>query len=414
MLASYFPKPANPLMGNWALSQAQAFLRNGIDVSVVSGTAWVPASLVRAAKSPGRAVSGAAAYASCPPSWRWGGLMAFYPRWLFYPVRPLRPLLTANPAAILKPAWLSVKGNLLKAIERVRPEVIYAHHTQVNGYLAWRLHQITGLPYVITDHDFGEIEACRHHPARRRFFVPIVEGASRMIAVASRMERLMKEIFPKSRTLTVPNGADPPAPLAFTIPRPGELASRRILFCACAFYERKGIPLLIRAFARTAAAFPDAILRIAGDGDTRPRIEEAIRETGMSARVQLLGELPHDDVLQEMVWADVFVLPGWDEPFGVVFAEALSAGCPIVYASDCGIADVVVDGTHGLAVEPRSEDSLVLALNALLGDEPRRRAMANAALELFRQRLLWDYNAILMRSVFADAASPNGREAGVR
>jgi glycosyltransferase involved in cell wall biosynthesis len=400
MLASYFPKPGNPLMGNWALSQAQAFHRNGIDVSVVSGTSWIPGILARAS-------SGAAAYASCPSRYDWAGVTAFYPRWLFYPVGSLRPLLTANPAAILRPTWLSVKGNLLKAIERIRPEVIYAHHTQINGYLAWRIHQITGLPYVITDHDFGEIEACRHYPTRHRFFAPILEGASRMVAVASRMERLMRELFPKSRPLTVHNGADPPAQAAFTAPRPRDLDSRRILFCACAFYERKGVPLLVRAFARIAASFPDAILRIAGDGDTRPQIENAIRETGMSARVQLLGQLPHDEVLQEMIWADLFVLPGWDEPFATAFTEALSAGCPVIYASDGGISDVLISGTHGLAVDPKSEDSLVTALTALLSDEPRRQAMASAARDLFERRLLWDYNAIQMRSIFeASAASP--------
>ena len=398
MLASYFPKPGNPLMGNWALSQAQAFLRNGIDVSVVSGTSWIPKSLARRGL-------GAASYAFCPASFQWGELSASYPRWLFYPVKPIRPLLTANPAAILIPTWLSVKASLLRAIERFRPEVIYAHHTQVNGYLAWRLHRITDLPYVITDHDFGEIEACREHPARRRFFAPIVEGAARMIAVASRMERLMKELFPQARTLTILNGADPAPPGAFTISKPPEIASRRVIFCACAFYERKGVPLLVRAFARIAADFPDAVLRIAGDGDTRPEVERAIRETGVSSRVQLLGRCAHEQVLQEMTWADLFVLPGWDEPFGVVFAEALSAGCPIVYASDGGISDIVADGTHGIAVEPRSEDSLVSALRTLLSDESRRRNMGDAARRLFQQYLLWDYNAIQMGSVFAAAAS---------
>jgi len=390
-------------MGNWALSQAQAFLRNGIDVTVVSGTAWVPRVL-------GRMSAGAAAYASCPPEYQWGELKAYYPRWPFYPVNLLRPLLTANPAAILAPCWHSIKGQLLSLVDRLRPDVVYAHHTQVNGYLAWRINRVTGLPYVITDHDFGEIESCRHHPARYRFFRPIVEGASSVIAVASRMEQLMAGLFPRAHALTVHNGADPPHQDAFLRQRPAELASRRILFCACAFYERKGIPLLVRAFARTAAAFPDAILRIAGDGETRPQIEKAIQETGIGSRVQLLGRLRHEDVLQEMIWADVFVLPGWDEPFATAFTEALSACCPIVYASDGGITDVAVSGKHGLAVEPRSEDSLVSALSSLLGDDALRQTMAKASHELFRDRLLWDYNALRMRSIFA--ASANAQAAG--
>ena len=396
MLASYFPKPANRVMGNWALSQAQAFLRNGINVSVVSGTSWVPRSLAWTGP-------GSAAYSSCPSSYQWGDLTAFYPRWAFYPVKPARSLLTAYPAAVLLPTWWSVKDSLHQIVDHIRPDVIYAHHTQINGYLAWHIRRTTGLPYLITDHDFGEIEACRRHPARRRFFAPVVENASRMIAVASRMERSMKEIFPNSRTLTVHNGADPPDRATLATARPAELVSHRVIFCACAFYERKGVPLLVRAFARIAAAFPDAILRIAGDGDTRPQVEHSIQETGMSGRVRLLGQLAHTEVLQEMVWADLFALPGWDEPFATVFTEALSAGCPIVYASDGGITDVVIDGVHGLAVEPRSEDSLASALSVLLGDELRRRTMAHAARELFQGRLLWDHNASQMSSIFSSA-----------
>lgn len=397
MLASYFPKPANPMMGNWALSQAQAFVRGGLDVRVVSGTAWVP-------KVVGRAAGGAAAYSDCPASYTWGNVTVTYPRWAFYPLKPLRALLNSNPALILSPTWWSVRSHLLNTVRAFQPDVIYAHHTQVNGYLASRLHQITGVPYVITDHDFGEIEACRRLPARRRFFAPIVEAASAMVSVASRMENLMRELFPAANAVTVHNGSDPPPAAMFAVPRPPEIASKLILFCACAFYERKGIPLLVQAFARVADAFPNAILRIAGDGETRPAIEAAIQETGLSSRVQLLGRLPHDEVVQEMIWADLFVLPGWDEPFATAFTEALSAGCPIVYASDGGITDVLVNGVHGIAVEPRSEPSLIDALQALLTDEKLRNRMSDAALRLFREKLLWDRNAADMKSLFASAA----------
>lgn len=396
MLASYFPKPANRLMGNWALSQAQAFLRNGVDVRVISGTAWIPKALASVS-------SGAAGYADCPLDYRWGDLPVSYPRWFFYPVPALRGVLEKNPAPIVRAAWWAVRKNVLDTVAAFRPDLVYAHHTQVNGYLAWQIHRATGLPYAITDHDFGEIEACRHHPARHRFFEPIVLTASRMIAVASRMEQTMRDLFPGARTATIQNGAEFPSAAAFAQSRPLEMTDKRVFFCACAFYERKGVPLLVRAFARVAARFPDVVLRIAGDGATRPEVEAAIAATGISSRVQMLGRLPHDRVLQEMVWADAFVLPGWDEPFATAFTEALSAGCPIIYASDGGITDVVRDGIHGLAVEPRSEDSLVAAMESLLWDEPRRRKMAAAARELFDRQLHWDHNAIRMRSVFEAA-----------
>jgi glycosyltransferase involved in cell wall biosynthesis len=134
-------------------------------------------------------------------------------------------------------------------------------------------------------------------------------------------------------------------------------------------------------------------------------VEQAIREAGMQARVRLLGRIPHQRVLQEMAWADVFALAGWDEPFGQVFSEALSVGCPIIYARDGGIADVVRDGVHGIAVEPKSEESAASALQTLLANEPERRSMGVAARALFEKQLLWDHHAIQMKSVFGQAAS---------
>ncbi|WP_161768754.1 hypothetical protein [Picosynechococcus sp. NKBG042902] len=69
-LASYFPKPDNPLMGTWALSQAQALVQQAeIELLVVSFTSWVPSWLARS--------EGAKAYANCPPEYEWEGGLRF-------------------------------------------------------------------------------------------------------------------------------------------------------------------------------------------------------------------------------------------------------------------------------------------------------------------------------------------------
>ena len=98
MLASYFSKPDNPVMGNWALAQAQALRRAGIEVRVVSGTSWVPRWL--------GVTPGAKAYAGCPTHYNWDGLDVFYPRWLFYSFRFLYASLARNPAPQVRLARL--------------------------------------------------------------------------------------------------------------------------------------------------------------------------------------------------------------------------------------------------------------------------------------------------------------------
>jgi glycosyltransferase involved in cell wall biosynthesis len=397
MLATYFPKPGNPLMGTWALSQAQAFQRQGLEVQVVSLTSWIPRFLARS--------RGAAAYAECPRQFSWGPLTVQYPRSLWYPVQPFKERAFRDPRFQMSIAWYTAKAFLSDIVDTFRPNIVYAHHTAVNGFLAERLNDRFHLPYVITDHDFGEIIECDRWPARKKVFQGIISKASTMVSVSSRMEAETKNLFPKARTRTISNGTDPIPEQVVTTPRPAALREKLILFSCGAFYERKGFPVLIEAFSRIAAKFPNLILRIAGDGFERPGVENQIRRLSLESRVELLGFQPHDVVLQEMCWCDAFVLLGWDEPFATVFSEAMSAGKPVVCCNDGGINDVLRSEVHGLTVPPKDIEAAVDALERIASDTGLRRRMGAAAKELFESSLRWDHNARQMTDLFREAAT---------
>jgi glycosyltransferase involved in cell wall biosynthesis len=398
-LASYFPKPANPYMGTWALSQAQALARQRIDLEVLSFTSWVPRPLGR--------TPGARAYAECPSAHSWDGLAVGYPRWLYYPVGPMKKWAYKDPRRQMKLAWLTSRRELLARVRAHRPDVIYCHHTLPNGYLARQLHGRLGIPYVITDHDFEEIGDCERRPRRRQVFEHVVNSAWLWVAVASRMEATMKRLFPSARTRTIPNGCEPLPDRFWRTPRPPELEGRTIVFSAGAFAPRKAFPLLVRAFARAAERHPGAVLRIAGDGQQRAETEAAIKESGLEGRVELLGFQPRERVLQEMVWADMFALIGWDEPLATVYFEAMAAGKPMVWANDGGINDVIRDGQHGHSVEPRSLESAAAALERLLSAPEARAEMGAAARRKLEADLTWDVNAARMYEVFRSAAEAN-------
>ncbi len=395
MLATYFPKPLNPLMGNWALAQAQALQRNGVDVLVVSMTAWVPSVLAQS--------NGARAYAHSPDRYDWAGLPVLYPRWLNYPVGPARLLNQHYPGVSGAIGWLTCKRKLLQVVREFRPELVYTHHTAVNGYLAARLKRHTGLPFLVTDHDFGEIESCRSQPGRRRVFQEVVRESSAMIAVSKRMECEIKDQFPFARTYTIQNGAEPLPRTILENPRPAELRGKQIVFSCGTFYPRKGFPLLVDAFACIAGKYPRAELRIAGDGEERTEVERRIRQHGLGSRVTLLGSQPHSCVLQEMVWCDIFALIGWDEPFATVYLEALAAAKPVVCCSDGGITDVVKNGQHGFTVSPRDLASAACAIDRLLGSDELCSRFGAAALELFETSLTWDRHARRMIDLFVEA-----------
>ena len=398
-LATYFPKPGNPLIGTWALAQAQALARrDDLDVRVVSCNAYLP-------RLAGRLSTGARAYSHCPPSHDWDGLRVDYPRWLVYPAGPLQTRNYSHPALGLRLGWLSARRALERAVREHKPDVIFAHHTGANGYLAAQLKRRFGVPFVITDHLFSELTDCETMPARRHTFDKIIKRAAKMVAVARRMEVDTKRVFPFADTVTIHNGAPVPTPAQWSAPRPPAIEGVTVILSAGILYGSKGFPALVRAWGQIESRFPEAILRIVGEGDDRPNVEAAIAELKLENRVQMVGALGHAELMQEMVWADIFALISRGDPFPTVILEALAAAKPLVWPDDSGVNDVLQDGVHGLKVPPHDIEQTARALEKLLLDKDGRAQMGRAAQQLSAQKLTWDANAAAMSALFHQVAA---------
>lgn len=395
-LASYFPKPDNPLMGTWALSQAKALARQDVDLLVASFTSWIPKRIA--------VTSGAKAYANCPSTYTWtGNVEVRYPRWLYYPVKPLKQWAYTNPTPYLKATWWSAKQELCQLVEQFQPDVIFCHHSLPNGWVVAQLPPHLQRPLFTLDHDFDEIADCHKYPRRRASMQTVANQAWAMLAVADRMKHNLQELFPNTQVLTLHNGIEPIPAVLFNQPRPAALRDKKVILACALFAERKGIPLLVEAFHQIAAAHPDAILRIIGSGPDEEKIRSTVNRLNLGDRVQMPGKLPHSIVLQEMVWADCFALVGWDEPFATVYLEAMAAGIPIICCNDGGINDVIRDGVHGFTVPPRDVIATAKTLDQMLTNDAQRIAMGSQAQRLIHQKLTWDAQAKELVNLFESA-----------
>ena len=385
-LASYFPKPDNTVMGTWALSQAQALVRQGVDLQVVSFTSALPNWI---AYTPG-----AKAYAHCPADYIWpGSVNVQYPRWLYYPIAPFKQRAYINPQPYLQMAWWSARKRLTKIIRDYQPDILFCHHSLPNGWIAAQLPKADCPPLFVLDHDYDEITDCHQHPRRKEAMQQMVKRVDQLLAVSTRMEKDMKQLFPTASTATLHNGiALPPSSLKARS-RPSQLKQYKVILTCALFAERKGIPLLIKAFHKISTKHPDAILRIIGAGPEEEKIKQTINQLNLHEQVQLLGKVPHQDVLQEMAWSDCFALVGWDEPFATVYLEAMAAGKPILCCSDGGINDVIEDSVHGYTVPPKNIDATAKALDQLLSNDTKRLDMGNRAYKLIEHYLTWDAKA---------------------
>lgn len=141
--------------------------------------------------------------------------------------------------------------------------------------------------------------------------------------------------------------------------------------------RQKDFPTLLRAFSLVRAA-RKCRLMILGEGSQRSLLESIIRELDHAEDIALPGQVP--DVAPYLGHASLFVLSSQWEGFGIVVAEALAAGTPVV-ATDCrsGPAEILENGKHGELVPVGDEHSLASAIERALGarhDESRIRRAA--------------------------------------
>jgi phosphatidyl-myo-inositol alpha-mannosyltransferase len=140
---------------------------------------------------------------------------------------------------------------------------------------------------------------------------------------------------------------------------------------------RKGLSLLIRAFEIVGQARPGLRLLIAGPGDVAEvasRVPAALRD-----RVVLLGQVSESVKVQVYHSVDVFCAPNTGgESFGIVLAEAMAAGAPIVASDLDAFRRVLRGGKAGELFDNGDSDDLAAAIGRLL-DDPRKRAELSAA-----------------------------------
>jgi glycosyltransferase involved in cell wall biosynthesis len=143
---------------------------------------------------------------------------------------------------------------------------------------------------------------------------------------------------------------------------------------------KKGVHVLINALSHVVKEIPSVGLVIAGDGPMRADLERQVEAAGLSARVRWLGHLSREALEREIADAWVQVAPSlWDEPFGLVAAEAMMRGTAAVVSATGGLGEQVVDGKTGFHVPPGDVVALANVLVRLLRDRRYAEEMGTAA-----------------------------------
>ena len=159
--------------------------------------------------------------------------------------------------------------------------------------------------------------------------------------------------------------------------------------------RRKGLIDLMNAWPVVAESIPQAHLVIAGRG---PDEQEARKVAGSAPRVTWLGY--RDDSASVIKSLDIAAVPSHWEGFGLVAAEAMAAGIPVVAADASSLPEIVRHERDGLLVPPRNPAALAAAIIRLAGNGPLRRELGKSGrdrviTEFGSERMVDEYEAAL-------------------
>lgn len=151
---------------------------------------------------------------------------------------------------------------------------------------------------------------------------------------------------------------------------------------------QKGLDILLRGFSLLVRDRPGLELRLAGRGRDLDRVEREARELGIRDNVVLLGGVSEAQRMQLFAGARVLLMPSRFEGFGMVAAEAMAAGVPVVAAAAGSLPEVVAAPAGGVLVPPGDAAALAAAAARLL-DRPGDRADLSSSARVSAERFRW-------------------------
>lgn len=285
-----------------------------------------------------------------------------------------------------------------------RPDIV--HGAVFEGLsLAVVAGRACGARVVIEETSFATNRSPRGHA----LFRALVAASDACVAISPAVRRQLETAtrVPSSKITTIMNGAMPPrlpsAELAQALRAELGIPGEAFVIGTVARLQQdhnKRTSDLIRALAQLPPSAADVRLLVVGEGAAKPGLIELSRSLGVFERVTFTGN--REDVGNMYAIMDVFALVSAWEGFGLVVAEAMFCGLPVIGSRVGGIPDIVVDGETGLLVPACSPPSIAEAMLALRSDSERRqrfgRAGKNRAQECFSaERYTADVEAFYTR-----------------
>ncbi len=297
---------------------------------------------------------------------------------------PSWPLPVPTPYRLTIP--LVSRQNLNGVIKRL--SIIHTHSPFVTGWMGLRYARRFNIPLVYTYHT--QLEKYAHYipfneKTTQRAAISLTRlyanAADAVVVPTETMRERLRELAVTSRIEVVPSAIDVDAFGAGR--RSDQLRARlgagdrdRLILFVSRLAAEKNAGLALATLAYSSD--PTLRLVIVGDGPARADLERQAAALGVSARLKFTGELPRTALPDVYASSDVFLFPSTTETQGLVLAEAMAAGCPVVAVDTPQTREVVRDGGELAVGSARQLAAAIGRVTSASNGDLRRRAKSAA------------------------------------
>jgi len=258
----------------------------------------------------------------------------------------------------VKRIYTSIKKTVERVLDKFgKIDIIHAHVSYPAGFIAYKISKEFNIPYVLTEH-MGPFPFKSLLKANKPIdeIITAFQNANRTIAVSRALCNHIKS-FGLTCTDVVPNLVDESK---FYLSY-----KKNYLFTfltVCSITEGKGIDILFYAISKLDKSFISKTqFIIGGDGPKLDEYKNLAKKLGLS-NVYFIGRVNRNEAPRIFSSSHVYVMPSRHETFGVVYAEAIASGLPVI-ATRCGGPEDIVNESNGILIDVDDIDGLGNAIS---------------------------------------------------
>ncbi len=402
VVAEFYPRRGDPVLGIWAHRQALAAQAAGVEVHVLVLHRLVPprASLQAGPRGATRALGGLLR------DWVGGGLDQVHDGLPVTYVPYVSP-----PRGRHYPSWSAwaapALGVALRQLRRRTGfEVIHAHNAVPAGESVRRVG--LDVPLVVSVHGGDVLHTAPRSPAGREAVARGL-GAARLVLANSRGTAELARTYGARDARVVHLGTDLPRSTAGRVDREGGASGGAggaagrgggagggvggfpSLVTVGHLVARKRHADVLRALAVLSPRHPNLHYVIVGEGPERVPLEGLATRLGVRERVQLCGQLPPAEAIERARRCTLFAMPSTEEAFGVAYIEAMAGGLPAIGCrGEPGPEEIAAAGDGFMLVPPGDIERLTQRIDELLSDPHRLREAGRRARATVAAHFTWE------------------------